>query len=124
MPCCAKCGIESDRLFLCRDNREQWYQCGDRTVCDQRARTQKAEKDLLERSQREQRFKDQFPLIDKHDLIRIGVLYKNAKTYYYHKASDTLYGESMIDHEFHRHDEPISAYERVKIEQALAAAAQ
>jgi len=112
---CDKCRVESKQLFLCRQNDKEWYQCGDSSACAKRAREIEEQKHRLAQEARDMKFQAQYADIDLEDLIPIGVLYKDATTYYYHAASDSLFGKSLIDDEISRRDKPISSYERLHI---------
>jgi hypothetical protein len=116
---CDDCGVETKKFAQCSNGQRTWYRCVDNGECEIRTRKLAEQKEVQAQEKRDKEFKEKHGDLDRKDLIKVGVMYRDATNYYYHKASDTLFGQYFDEEEFFRRDGPITFYERGLIERAL-----
>lgn len=107
---CKVCGITTDKFSQCSNGSNVWYACIDFNNCEIR----KKNNDELERKTRADKIMTEHN-VDINSLVRIGCIYRNGKTYYYHEKSDKLFeatGENLLPC-------AIDEYKRSKIQQSL-----
>jgi hypothetical protein len=117
---CKSCGNENGNFSQCSNGSTTWYQCVDFKACDDRT-NDKRNKEREERNKRNiGKTRDGVDIYEK-DLIEIGVLYRDATTYYYNKESDTMFKQFFGGGEISKRLSPITSYERNFINKKLAA---
>ena len=71
------------------------------------------------KQKRDQEFEEKYGTLDPNDLIKVGVMYRDATTYYYHKESDTLFGQEFHSTKFKHKGKP-NDYAREFVDRALS----
>jgi hypothetical protein len=116
---CDDCGVETKRFAQCSNGQRTWYRCVDNGECEVRTKKLLEQKEVEAQEKQHQDFKAKHGFAFQ-DLITVGVIYKDATTYFYHKPTDTLYGKWLgRDDHFFRRDKPINLYERAIIDEVM-----
>ena len=118
---CDDCGVETKKFAQCSNGKRTWYRCVDNGECEVRTKKLLEQKEAQAQKTRDEEFKKKHGF-DRNELIKVGVIYKDATRYFYHKKTDTLYGQWLYDgcsNDFFRRDKPINSYERELIDRAL-----
>lgn len=107
-----------EKFAQCSNGKRTWYRCVDNGECEVRTKKLLEQKEVQAQKTRDAEFKAKHG-IERNELIKVGVIYKDATTYFYHKKTDTLYGQWLHDGYFFRREKPINSYERELIDRAL-----
>lgn len=116
---CQKCGEETKRYAQCVKEEKTWYECADFETCQKRVTEKQRNDRLLKKKAADDAFTDKYGEINPADLIKVGVLYRDGRTYYYHQASDTLFGKPFHSNTYERRPGRISEDERRRIVKAM-----
>jgi len=95
---CKLCGNKEGKMGQSSNGREVWFACVDFAACDQRkyAREKQEAKQRQEKEMEDMEREFGVQITSKSDLVRIGVLFRDATEYYYHPQSDTVLGKSFF----------------------------